>query len=39
MNFHKKGIISSKGISDTAPLHNMKIKTLSDGSAWAKFIG
>lgn len=36
MNFHKNGIISSKGISDTAPLHDMKIKTLSDGSAWAR---
>ena len=36
MNFHKNGIISSKGISDTAPLHDMKIKTLSDGGAWAR---
>lgn len=35
-SFNKSGIISSNGFSDTSPILDMKIKSLSDGSVWAR---
>lgn len=36
VKFNKNGVIQSGGLSDTSPNHEMKIKTLDDGSVWAR---
>lgn len=38
MSFKETGIISSGGFSNIAPIQDMKIKTLSDGSIWARIL-
>lgn len=36
MKIKKKGVLVSGGFGNTAPLYEMKMKTLDDGSAWAR---
>ena len=36
MSFCKSGLIRGGGVNNTSPTYDMKLKTLSDGSAWAR---